>query len=253
MALVGTLSDFEITDLVQYPHLGRRSGVLEIIKEDLGCARAQLFYRRGRLIHVAVDSMKGLDALVEVLGWTQGDFEFRPGDFEVQSTTIDLDLHHVILLALQKKDEMNRDASPQVLAPHPLKFNEVLQIPLGDFLKTYPFVEHVSVVGDGARLLAEITAMQSVSATCLHQLRSSMIRLWRSYPWGRLDRVFLHEQKHAITISRLEKAVMLIVVGNSHVKWGTLAQAADHLACQIAALNLDGTANEDQIVFHQHP
>ena len=73
MALNGTLADLGIVDLIQFPHKGRRTGELVVTgaKDE-----ARLYYIDGKLSHVGVGKLSGIEGLVEVVSWLEGEVEF---------------------------------------------------------------------------------------------------------------------------------------------------------------------------------
>ncbi len=120
MALYGTLEDIHIVDLIQFPKNGRKTGELRIAGPD---AEAHLFYDEGQLRHAQLGAREGLDALVECIEWTHGDFEFRDGASAARET-LHQDLHHTLMQALKLRDERRggRDAPPKpapTLGPSP--------------------------------------------------------------------------------------------------------------------------------------
>ena len=107
MALKGTLKDMAIIDLVQFPHSGRKTGHLIISGTD---GEARLSYEKGSLVHAALGDVSGMDALVRVVDWNEGAFEFLP-DVEPEARSIDLDLHRAVMQALKMHDELKRKKS----------------------------------------------------------------------------------------------------------------------------------------------
>src|SRR5512146_1795421 len=111
MALKGTLADLDIVALLQVPAAGRKTGELAITGpsgED-----GHVFYLEGRLVHAQVGTVAGQEALVEVVDWTQGEFEFRL-DARCQETTIEGDLARAVMLALKMRDERAEERARQM-------------------------------------------------------------------------------------------------------------------------------------------
>jgi hypothetical protein len=104
MALHGTLEDLNIVSLLQFPHTGRRTGLL-VVESQSG--RADLFYKQGALVNAATGSLVGRDALVEIVGWTHGSFSFTAGA-EAPGVNLDGDLHRELMMALKESDERKK-------------------------------------------------------------------------------------------------------------------------------------------------
>ena len=102
MTLRGTLSELEIVDLVQFPSTGRKTGELAVTRMD---EDASLYYNKGDLNHVVTGTLSGMEALTEVLSWTEGEFEFRL-DIESDERTIECDPNMALMIALTTKDEL---------------------------------------------------------------------------------------------------------------------------------------------------
>ncbi len=98
MALLGSLMDIGIIDLLQFPHTGRKTGVLVVASPD---DSARLHYLDGKLVHAITADVSGQDVLTEIVGWTEGEFEFRTNTAPSEEHTIHADLHRAIMQALK--------------------------------------------------------------------------------------------------------------------------------------------------------
>jgi len=74
MALSGTLSDLGVVDLVQFPATANKTGELVVAGTE---KEARLYYVNGRLTHVRCGDASGLEAMIALVGWSEGEFEFR--------------------------------------------------------------------------------------------------------------------------------------------------------------------------------
>ena len=111
MALKGTLSDLGIIDLVQFPHGGRKTGKLVIAANG---GEGHLYYDTGALVHAELGDFEGMAALVRMVDWTEGTFEFVP-DTQPSRKTIELDLHRAVMNALRLHDELKAEEDKHVL------------------------------------------------------------------------------------------------------------------------------------------
>jgi len=101
VALSGALADMDVIELLQFPGAGRRSGELVIAA---GEQRAKLYYAKGRLVHATLGELKGQPVLARVVGWRTGEFAFH-GEVAAPETTIEMDIHHVVMQAVKMRDE----------------------------------------------------------------------------------------------------------------------------------------------------
>ena len=154
MALKGTLDDMAIIDLVQFPHTGRKTGRL-IISGNHG--EAALFYEEGALVHATLGDASGMDALVRVVDWVEGTFEFVSGAAP-EAKTIELDLHRAVMQALKIHDELKLEQERErtrEASPHN-EGDEVLMTRLSEFLHSSDFALHASVVAPDGILRASV-------------------------------------------------------------------------------------------------
>ncbi len=131
--LRGMIRDLGIVQLLQVPHSAKRTGELNIFPGAQEARRAnrgrltddgllddeaKLYYVDGELVHAAFADIHGFDAVVEVLTWEEGHFEFREGiQSEVQ--TIDGGLHTTMVHALKRCDRTGTtDASAATALPN---------------------------------------------------------------------------------------------------------------------------------------
>lgn len=76
MSLSGDLTEFALTELLQVLSLGRKSGVLSLIKAD--AARGTITLRRGRLVDAEVEGgAVGEEAFFALVATRKGRFVFR--------------------------------------------------------------------------------------------------------------------------------------------------------------------------------
>ncbi len=116
MALVGTLKDIGIIDLIQFPHQGRRSGCLSI--SSGGDLAARLHYQQGSLVHAECGAYEGLDALVPLVDLQEASFSFDVSDSPTKKT-IDVELHLALLQTLKIRDEQRAAEADAQTPPAP--------------------------------------------------------------------------------------------------------------------------------------
>ena len=114
MALVGSLKDIGIIDLIQFPHQGRRSGQLTIVAP--GKCEARLQYELGNLVHADCLGKEGLEALVPIVDLEEATFSFDHS-VTAQKKSITVDLHHALLQTLKIRDELKAAQAAAEAAP----------------------------------------------------------------------------------------------------------------------------------------
>jgi uncharacterized protein len=216
MALRGSLTDLNIVELVQVPAASRKTGELFIAGLD-GIAR--LFYAAGRLVHVEVDEVSGQDAMVEVVGWSEGEFEFRP-DVEPERRTFEMDLHKALMLALKQRDELKlAESSPPV--DH-TQLGELLRA----FLASTDFIQFCCVLNsDGSTVRCD--SRQAGDPSWLAGLRSVVGLLLEGYPRKGLQRVLLEDADGTVVVSRLADGSALVVVAERDARLGAVSVAVE--------------------------
>ena len=91
MALSGSLKDIGIIDLIQFPHQGRKTGLLSIRVDEM--TTAFLYYHQGNFIHAENGSLEGVEALVPLVDLKEASFVFE-SEVPYPRKTIIQDLHH---------------------------------------------------------------------------------------------------------------------------------------------------------------
>ena len=99
--LIGSLSRIPLTSLLSFAGLEHLTGLLELTSEE---CHASLYLGQGRLLEVEVSppAASPREALLEVLTWTDGHFEFhaqpinRPDQFNASMAALLLDLTRVL-------------------------------------------------------------------------------------------------------------------------------------------------------------
>ncbi len=96
----GSLSDLGIGELVQFPSLSNKTGRIVLTRKSHS---AELYFVDGQLHHATLDELEGFPVLVEILPWTQGEFEFQVG-VTSEKRTIDMDLGKALMQATLQSD-----------------------------------------------------------------------------------------------------------------------------------------------------
>ncbi len=99
--LSGDLTSFSFIDLAQIVHNAKMSGHVEM--ED-GITTAFFSFRKGDIIFARSSKLKGLDAVIDALKWTQGHFRFRHSSDSL-NINIEGDTMGILLEAIRQIDE----------------------------------------------------------------------------------------------------------------------------------------------------
>lgn len=230
MALKGTLSDLGIIDLVQFPHGGRKSGEL-VITSEKGVGR--LYYDNGSLVHAAVGDLEGMAALVGMVDWTEGTFEFVT-DSEPSRKTIELDLHRAVMHALKLHDELRAEEERRK-AENVTGFNQEddpLLSRLVEFVSSNDFALHACVISADGKLRAAANGRDGCPQG-VEQLRVSLCSLLQSYPRENMNRAFLVDQQGTVVLIRLSNGSGVIVIANKDATLGAVAMSVGRLATDL--------------------
>jgi DNA-binding response OmpR family regulator len=80
--LGGAVDAIGVTGLFQMCHISELTGTLTIRS---GVRNCEILWRAGEIVGAALGETLGAEAVYEVLGWSRGHFQFRPGDPGPQS------------------------------------------------------------------------------------------------------------------------------------------------------------------------
>jgi len=103
-ALLGTLSEITLMDLLQILRMNRRSGFLDLEQEG---RRATVYIREGEVVNAKLGKFKGEKAFFRLLDWNRGKFEFRPQSVDTE-VLIERPGENLILEGLRQLDEVNK-------------------------------------------------------------------------------------------------------------------------------------------------
>lgn len=104
--LQGNLAQTYVFDLMQFLHVGRKTGEL-LLKRLPDGGEARAYFASGSLVHVVAGAAVGVEALVDIASWTAGSFRFSE-DVLSPRTTIETPLPHALMEAVRLHDERAR-------------------------------------------------------------------------------------------------------------------------------------------------
>ena len=101
MATKGSIADFGLAEIIQLPAMSNRTARLVLRRGD---RKADIYYVDGELCHARLGKASGFPVLVEVLPWSDGEFELEMG-VTTEERTIDMELGKALLHATIQGEE----------------------------------------------------------------------------------------------------------------------------------------------------
>lgn len=134
-------SELTVSEIIQLTGRNMKRGLLTIFGEE---GNAQIFFDEGNIIHSSYCDLKGIDALVETLSWTDGRFMFEEG-MVTDDVNIGYDCNSALLNALNRYDEHER-SQPEGVDSSPTEEEEKSMTSLKVHLEDFLHVEGVTTV-----------------------------------------------------------------------------------------------------------
>lgn len=253
MALSGTLLDLGIVDLIQFPGTGKKTGELIIAGiED----EARLFYEAGNLRHVTSGNHNGIDALVELLSWEEGEFEFRMGSTETE-VSIEMDLHRALMVALQTRDERREKerqrakeqeqelelekekqrakAQQQLAEPTPPK-KEIPHLQLHETItqaaQKHNDIEYASVYDKNGTKLCDWSKDEE-KQDVFDQMIGGIITIFKNHPRDELQKLYITDSLGTCIGSSIDNDHILFLAAGDESSLGVISIAASKIATAV--------------------
>ncbi len=233
MALNGSLKDLAIVDVIQLLNRVNQTGAL--VLRDNG-QQAWLYYRNGQLVDARTADHRGMDALIEVVDWTGGDFEFEPG-VPPQGETIQMELHRVIMQALKIRDERKeeqRRRTEEAAKRRPL--DAALNSELEKAVAGTGFVLYAGLADASGALLAEVRLAKAPPG--IDEFRDWLLDSAIKHPSGALSRMFLENEIGATVVARAGTDRIAIVIAEKGPSFGVVSVWAGKLVARFAAAHV---------------
>ncbi|MEE4273397.1 MAG: DUF4388 domain-containing protein [Thermoanaerobaculales bacterium] len=221
--LRGSLTDLAIVDLVQIPLGNRKTGELFIATEEQD---ARLYYVDGTLVHLVAGDVEGDAVLDLIVGWSEGEFEFRPDVLtDAASFTGNL-TRKLIAVANRQEEPAGRDERSDRNAD---KIRKMLY----DFLNENDFAIHACLMyGNGTM---DVCGAERVDTPrWLDSLRASILDVVEGYPRNQLNRMLFEDADGTLVVSCYpEDQSALLVAAKRGATLGAVSIAVDRLARSI--------------------
>ena len=99
MPLQGSLSELSLPDVIQMVSVSGKTGVFEVVRSD---EVGRIHLKDGLIVDAEVGSLRGDDAVYEMVIWSEGDFSFKPGAAP-ETTTIHLSNANLLMEAARRQ------------------------------------------------------------------------------------------------------------------------------------------------------
>ncbi len=225
--LRGSLADLSIIDLVQIPPGNRRTGELLIATDEQD---ARLYYVDGSLIHLVSGDVQGSRVLDLIIGWNEGEFEFRP-DIQTEGTSFAGDLTRTLLAAAGQLEEVKEFEEVES------KTADKVRRLLYDFLSDNDFAIHACLMyGDGTM---DVCGAERVDTPpWLESLRSQVLEIVEAYPRKQLHRILFEDQEGTLVVTCFSgDQSALLVAAKQGATLGAVSISVDRLAKKIGHVN----------------
>jgi len=237
MGLNGTLADLGVVDLIQFPYTGRQTGELVVTADD---EEARLYYDKGALVHATLGDASGMNALVRVVGWSNGTFEFFK-DTQPSDKTIDIDLHRALMQALKLHDELKK--SEEMLKGGQFDIaaenKDAIAQRLSEYVASTVFALHACVLTPDGKAFASADG-QGGPPMGIEKVRSAIHAFMGSYPRRNLSRIFLEDDEGTILTHMLSSGGTLIIMAAKEASLGAVSMSVGRF---VAKLEQDLTGN----------
>jgi len=221
--LRGSLTDLSIVDLVQIPLGNRKTGELLIATEEQD---ARLYYVDGNLVHLISGDAEGARVLDLIIGWHEGEFEFRP-DVLTDGSSFEGDLTRILLAASNRFDEVKE--LEQATGEAADKVRRLLY----DFLSDNDFAIHACLMyGNGTM---DVCGAERVDTPpWLNSLRSQVLDVVAGYPRKQLNRMLFEDEEGTLVVTCFpEDQSALLVAAKQGATLGAVSIGVDRLAKKI--------------------
>ncbi|MBN2526466.1 MAG: DUF4388 domain-containing protein [Deltaproteobacteria bacterium] len=224
MALTGTLSDLGLIDLVQVPSVAGKTGELIIAGQD---NEARLYYRQGQLYHAVCGEKPGLEALVELMFFAEGEFEFRNGvaaeDESISGSLKDL-------LEKAQAEHRKRGASPPQrsrLSVAPENTISSLSAAISESAKRHQYIEHVALYSRSGKPLCKWDRERPDALFDAAILQ--VIALLENHPRDGLNKLYFTDTQGTIVATLINEKTILLMNADTVSSLGMISLASSKL------------------------
>jgi hypothetical protein len=225
--LRGSLADLAIVDLVQIPLGSRKTGELLIATEEKD---ARLYYVDGSLVHLVSGEVQGTPVLDLIIGWNDGEFEFRP-DVLTEDSSFSGDLTPKLVAVIEQSNLAERP--PRPIKKKTDKNADKVRRMLHDFLADNDFAIHACLMhSDGTMDVCGAERLDT--PPWLEKIRSSVLDVVKNYPRRQLNRMLFEDEDGTLVVTCYpEDQAALLVAAKQGATLGAVSIGVDRLARKI--------------------
>ncbi len=221
--LRGSLADLAIVDLVQIPLGNRKTGELLIATEEQD---ARLYYVDGSLVHLVSGDVEGTAVLDLIIGWNDGEFEFRP-DVLTEDSSFSGDLTPKLVAAVEQLNDTEK--AQRTAGKNADKIRRLLY----DFLADNDYAIHACLMYSNGTM--DVCGAERVETPpWLEKIRATVLDVVESYPRRRLNRMFFEDEDGTLVVTCYpENRAALLVAAKQGATLGAVSIGVDRLARKI--------------------
>lgn len=235
MALTGTLNDLGIVDLVQLPVASKKTGVLIVAGVE---HEARLFYDRGALQHIVCGEDQGLEGMVRLMGWVEGEFEFRPGVTTAQKS-VEKPLQELLESAAAiQKDRNTREetqhAGDSLLVEGKGNGNRIILRALSAAARQLEYVEHAAIYKRSGELVCVWN--KETPNDSLVELFAEVNEIFDTHPRPGLQKIYLTDSNGTNIATLISDSLVLLLSANDLSSLGMVSVASSKIVSAVLAL-----------------
>jgi predicted regulator of Ras-like GTPase activity (Roadblock/LC7/MglB family) len=144
MAMLGSLKDMSVADIIQHNCQDRKTAYVEIKRNN---TTARLYFHDGAVVHASMAGVTGEEVIYQILPWDDGEFSLEM-DIEAPVVTIKRGWSGLLLEGAKRLDEQTQKEE-DLLGEIPAADNKasLVQAQLKDFLGANPDIKGIVVTG----------------------------------------------------------------------------------------------------------
>ncbi|MBN2718591.1 MAG: DUF4388 domain-containing protein [Deltaproteobacteria bacterium] len=222
MALSGTLSDLGIVDLVQFPSSANKTGELIIAGvED----EARLYYVNGDLKHIICGNLTGESAMTALVGWSEGEFEFRQ--------TVTSEVVSINIAVTELVDKALQEYEAKAARGHSIESPaaNVLRKALENTADKLDFVTHVALYSVAGELICAWDRDEADPG--LLQLIDEVRTLFDTHPRKGLNKIYLTDTSGTCAATIVNDSFIVLISADDLSSLGMVSLASTKMTAAV--------------------
>jgi predicted regulator of Ras-like GTPase activity (Roadblock/LC7/MglB family) len=230
--LRGSLTFTTLTDVMQFLHTTQRTGELWV-EGGPDQHAAQIYFVKGNVPHAQVEARRGIEALVEIISWLDGNFVFSSGK-PAPAVTIEVSLPNALVEAARRLDERRRREQEREDEQTPQRL-------IDGFAESSGVMAAILMASDGSTVAAanpDDTVDMTALGAGLAELTAAADRLGESQACRAFDGFFIEYDRFQLFCLPVA-ADTLVVVAPGRAQLGVIRHKTQHLAEALAEMRID--------------